>query len=36
VAALGFFLDFDPGGDPGVAGTCEVPAAGLAAVDTLI
>src|ERR1700689_4751644 len=35
-AALGFFLAFDPGGDPGVAGTCWVPVAGLAPVETLI
>jgi hypothetical protein len=35
VAALGFLLAFDPGGDPGVAGTCGAPAAG-AAAETLI
>src|SRR5580704_11613584 len=36
VAALGFFLAFDPGGDPGVAGTCGVPVAGPAPAETLI
>src|SRR5580658_1350776 len=35
-AALGFFFAFDPGGDPGVAGTCCVPVAGPAPVEMLI